>query len=104
MFGKHAAGNLRDSPTRRIRVNRRSVRARRARRRLMILATALMLPTFIIRLWFLSLLALGIIAAAVGLGRQWMLRSWTWDPVRNESVFAPNLGWNENTAILVAAI
>jgi pimeloyl-ACP methyl ester carboxylesterase len=63
-----------------------------------------MIPTFIFQVWLLGLFSLGLIGGVVYLGHEWQQRSWAWDPVRLESVFAPSFGANEETALLVGAV
>jgi pimeloyl-ACP methyl ester carboxylesterase len=63
-----------------------------------------MIPTSILRIWFLGLLALGIIAGAARLGHEWYRRSWSYDPALQRSSFDPQLGWNELTLMLAGAL
>src|SRR3569623_2439274 len=64
----------------------------------------LMTPVFILQIWFMGLLSLGIVGGAVYAAHEWQGRSWGWDPVRQQSVFAPHLGWNEDTLLLAVAV
>src|SRR5688572_23445244 len=59
-----------------------------------------MLPSLILRTWALGLLAIGIIATGIRFAQEWTQRSWSWDPVQERPVFAPQFGFNEETAIL----
>src|SRR4051794_26790869 len=63
-----------------------------------------MIPTFILTLWFLSLLAAGFVAGAIYLGHEWYARSWGWDEAAQRSVFAPHFGWNTPTLMMAGAI
>lgn len=63
-----------------------------------------MIPIFILHTWLLGLLSLGIVGAAGWLAHEWQQRSWHWDDGLQRSFFHPNLGWNEPTALLVAAV
>ena len=63
-----------------------------------------MIPTSILQIWFLGLLAVGILGGAAWLAHDWQQRSWGWDPVLQQSVFAPHFGWNHATLLLVAAL
>ena len=63
-----------------------------------------MTPVFILQIWFMGLLSLGIVGGAVYAAHEWQGRSWGWDPVRQQSVFAPHLGWNEDTLLLAVAV
>ncbi|MEA3212396.1 MAG: hypothetical protein QOE70_5453 [Chthoniobacter sp.] len=63
-----------------------------------------MIPTFIFQIWFLGLFSIGLIGGVLYLAHEWQQRSWSWDPIRMESVFAPNLGWNEETMLLAGAV
>ncbi len=67
------------------------------------LTGAHMIPTFIFQVWLLGLFSFGLIGGGIYLAHEWQQRSWAWDPVRLESVFAPYFGANEETAMLVAA-
>lgn len=62
-----------------------------------------MIPVYILQMWFLAVLSLGILGGAVYAAREWQERSWAWDPVRQQSVFAPHWGWNEDTAMFALA-
>lgn len=63
-----------------------------------------MIPILILQTWLLGLLSLGLLTGAVFAAREWRDRSWGWDPARAQSVFSPDLGWNEDTAILALAV
>ena len=63
-----------------------------------------MIPTIILQMWALGLLALGVIGAAAYLGQEWQQRSWAWDPTLQRSVFAPDFGANAETAMLAGAV
>ncbi len=63
-----------------------------------------MIPTFILQIWLLGLLALGFIGGGIYLGREWSRRSWSYDPALQRSFFDPQLGFNEPTMLLAAAI
>ena len=63
-----------------------------------------MIPTIILQMWALGLLALGVIGAAAYLGHEWQQRSWAWDPTLQRSVFAPDFGANAETAMLAGAV
>jgi pimeloyl-ACP methyl ester carboxylesterase len=63
-----------------------------------------MIPTMILQMWFLGLLALGVAGAVVHLAREWTQRSWVWDTAAQRWVFEPQFGWNEETALLAGAV
>ena len=63
-----------------------------------------MVPTFIFQVWLLGLFSLGLIGGAIYLGHEWQQRSWGWDPVLLQSVFAPDFGANEQTLLLAGAV
>ena len=63
-----------------------------------------MIPVFILQTWLLGLLSLGVVGSAIYFGYEWQQRSWGWDPVLKESVFAPNFGLNQETMLFAAAI
>jgi pimeloyl-ACP methyl ester carboxylesterase len=50
------------------------------------------------------LLSLGVVIGAACFAHEWQQRSWRWDPVLQQSIFAPDFGWNQETMFLVAAI
>jgi pimeloyl-ACP methyl ester carboxylesterase len=50
------------------------------------------------------LFSLGIIGGALYLVHEWQQRSWRWDPVLEQSFFAPNFGLNEETMLLAIAL
>jgi pimeloyl-ACP methyl ester carboxylesterase len=63
-----------------------------------------MIPTFILQTWFFGLLSIGVVVGAGYFAHEWQQRSWKWDPVLRESIFAPDFGWNQETIFLAAAI
>jgi pimeloyl-ACP methyl ester carboxylesterase len=63
-----------------------------------------MIPSFILQIWLLGLTSLGIVTGAVFLAREWSLRSWSWDPILRQSVFAPDFGSNPATWFFAAAV
>jgi pimeloyl-ACP methyl ester carboxylesterase len=63
-----------------------------------------MIPVFILQIWLLGLLSLGVVAGAVYLAYEWQHRSWGWDPLLQRWVFAPDFGWNQETMLFVAAV
>ena len=63
-----------------------------------------MIPIFILQTWLLGLLSLGVVGGAIYFGYEWQQRSWGWDPVLKEWVFAPNFGLNQETMLFAAAI
>lgn len=62
------------------------------------------IPSAILRLWFLALASLALLGGGVWLGHEWYRRSWGWDEVHRQSVFAPHLGWNLPTLLLALAL
>ncbi len=63
-----------------------------------------MIPTFIIQVWLLGLFSFGIIGGVIYLAHEWQQRSWGWDPIRLQSVFAPDFGANEESMLLAGAV
>lgn len=55
-------------------------------------------------MWLLGLLSAAILAGAIYLGHEWYARSWGWNDGLQQSVFAPDLGWNEPTWMLLGAL
>ena len=63
-----------------------------------------MIPIFILQTWLLGLFSPGIIGGALYLVHEWQQRSWRWDPVLEQSFFAPNFGFNEETMLMAIAV
>ena len=63
-----------------------------------------MIPTQILTLWFSGLLSLGIVAGGGYFVHEWYRRSWGYDAVLQQSVFAPHLGLNTPTLLLAAGV
>lgn len=63
-----------------------------------------MIPTFILAMWLLGLLSTAMLVGAVYFGHEWYARSWVWDETLRTSAFAPDLGWNGPTWILLGAL
>jgi pimeloyl-ACP methyl ester carboxylesterase len=63
-----------------------------------------MTPVFILQIWLLGLFALGILGAGAWLGHRWYQDAWAWDAASQASVFAPDLGMNAPTGMLLGAI
>ena len=59
-----------------------------------------MIPAFILQIWLFSLFALGVLVSSAYLATEWLRRSWVWDASQMQSVFRPDWGFNEHTAIL----
>lgn len=62
------------------------------------------IPTFILSLWFLGLLSLGLIGGGIYLLWEWYQRVWVYDPQLERYLFDPNLGFNLPTVLLVAGL
>lgn len=52
----------------------------------------------------LGLLSLGVIGGAAYCGREWYRRSWSYDPVLEQSFFDPQFGANEATILFATAV
>lgn len=63
-----------------------------------------MIPTQILTLWFTGLLSVGIVAAGAHFMHDWYRRSWSYDAVLQQSVFAPDIGLNAPTLLLGAGV
>jgi pimeloyl-ACP methyl ester carboxylesterase len=63
-----------------------------------------MIPTFVLKMWLLGLLSLGLVASAVYCAHEAQQRSWTWDPELQRSVFRPQFGSGDETWLYVAAL
>jgi pimeloyl-ACP methyl ester carboxylesterase len=63
-----------------------------------------MIPTQILTLWFTGLLSLGVVAGGAYFLREWHRRSWSYDVALQQSVFAPDLGFNTPTLLLAAGV
>lgn len=63
-----------------------------------------MIPSFIVQIWLLAIVSIGLIASAAYLAHRWLERSWSWEPTVSESLFAPDLSSAEGVSLLAAAI
>ena len=63
-----------------------------------------MVPTLILSILVCGLLSLGVVAGGAFFFHEWYRRSWGYDFALQQSVFAPEFGWNEPTLLLAAAV
>src|SRR3954463_15740183 len=63
-----------------------------------------MVPSLILLIWFFGLLSFAITGGAIYLLYEWYQRAWQFDPALNQVVFAPHLGFNQQTALLAAGL
>ncbi len=63
-----------------------------------------MISTSIFSVWLTGLLSLGILGGGAYLAYRWYDEAWAYDLDLGRHVFDPNLGWNDETAILAAAV
>jgi pimeloyl-ACP methyl ester carboxylesterase len=63
-----------------------------------------MIPTSILRIWFLGLLSWLFIGVGIYLGHEWYRRAWSYDFERERSYFDPRLGANYLTLLLVITL
>jgi pimeloyl-ACP methyl ester carboxylesterase len=63
-----------------------------------------MIPTSILRIWFLGLLSWLFIGLAIYLGHEWYRQAWSYDFARETSYFDPRLGLNYLTLLLVITL
>jgi pimeloyl-ACP methyl ester carboxylesterase len=62
-----------------------------------------MIPTSILRVWFLGLLSFLLIGAGIYSGHEWYRRAWSYDFDHQRSYFDPHLGFNHPTLLLAVA-
>jgi pimeloyl-ACP methyl ester carboxylesterase len=62
-----------------------------------------MIPTSIIRIWFLGLLSWILLGAGIYLSHQWYHHAWSYDFNLQRSYFDPHLGYNRETLLLLIA-
>lgn len=63
-----------------------------------------LIPTFILAMWLWGLLSLGLVGGGLYLLWQWYERAWVYHPSLDRYVFAPNWGFNTETALLAAGL
>lgn len=63
-----------------------------------------MIPASILFVWISGLFAFALIGGGLYLGREWYQQAWAYDRALGRAVFDPDLGLNEETALLAAAV
>src|SRR6476620_7824161 len=62
-----------------------------------------MIPTSIIRIWFLGLLSWILLGVGIYLGHKWYQHAWSYDFNLHRSYFDPHFGYNHETLLLFIA-
>src|SRR4029077_16056166 len=62
-----------------------------------------MIPTSIIRIWFLGLFSWVLLGAGIYVGHKWYQRAWSYDFNLQRSYFHPHFGYNHETFLLFIA-
>ena len=62
-----------------------------------------MIPTSIIRIWFLGLFSWILLGAGIYLSHKWYQHAWSYDFNLQRSYFDPHIGYNHETLLLVLA-
>src|SRR6267154_5307428 len=62
-----------------------------------------MIPTSIIRIWFLGLFSWVLLGAGIYLSHKWYQHAWSYDFNLQRSYFDPHIGYNYETFLLVLA-
>ena len=62
-----------------------------------------MIPTSIIRIWFLGLFSWILLGAGIYLSHKWYQHAWSYDFKLQRSYFDPHIGYNNETLLLVLA-
>ena len=62
-----------------------------------------MIPTSIIRIWFLGFCSWLLLGAGIYLSHKWYQRAWSYDFNLQRSYFDPHIGYNHETLLLVLA-
>ena len=60
----------------------------------------IMIPTSILRVWFLGLFSFVLIGVGLYFSHQWYKQAWSYDFERQQSYFDPHLGFNGPTLLL----
>jgi pimeloyl-ACP methyl ester carboxylesterase len=63
-----------------------------------------MIPSSIIRVWFLGLFSWVLLGAGIYFGHKWYQRAWSYDFNLQRSYFDPHIGYNHETFLLVLAV
>ena len=63
-----------------------------------------MIPSSIIRIWFLGLFSWVLLGVGIYLGHEWYRRAWSYDYNLQRSYFDPHIGYNHETVLLVVAV
>jgi hypothetical protein len=63
-----------------------------------------MIPTSVIRIWFLGLFSWILLGVGIYLGHEWYRRAWSYDYNLQSSYFDPHIGFNYETLLLVVAV
>src|SRR3979409_1433621 len=63
-----------------------------------------MIPTSIIRVWFLGLFSWALLGVGIYLSHKWYQRAWSYDFNLHRSYFDPHIGNNHETLILAVAV
>ena len=62
-----------------------------------------MIPTSIIRIWFLGLFSWVLLGAGIYLSHKWYHQAWSYDFNLQRSYFDPHIGYNHETLLLFVA-
>ena len=62
-----------------------------------------MIPTSIIRIWFLGLFSWILLGAGIYLSHKWYQHAWSYDFNLQRSYFDPHIGYNHETLLLIIA-
>lgn len=62
-----------------------------------------MIPTSILRVWFLGLFSFVLIGAGIYFSHRWYKHAWSYDFAHRQSYFDPHLGYNHATLLLAIA-
>jgi len=63
-----------------------------------------MIPTSIIRVWFLGLFSWILLGLGIYLSHKWYQRAWSYDFNLHRSYFDPHIGNNHETLLLAVAV
>jgi hypothetical protein len=62
-----------------------------------------MIPTSIVRIWFLGLFSWVLLGTGIYLSHKWYQRAWSYDFNLQRSYFDPHIGYNHETLLLLVA-
>jgi pimeloyl-ACP methyl ester carboxylesterase len=72
--------------------------------RQLLVRLSLMIPTSVLRIWFLGLFSFVLLGTGIYCGHRWYRHAWSYDFEHQRSYFDPHLGFNHPTLLLAIAV